>query len=95
MKKILIVSTRSPLPLFSGDRLRIYNISKNLSKKNKVDLIYTTSKENFQKEIKFFNKIIPIRTNMLEKMFYIIYFFIQGKPLQIGYFFFFENEEKN
>ena len=87
MKKILIVSTRSPLPLFSGDRLRIYNISKNLSKKNKVDLIYTTSKENFQKEIKFFNKIIPIRTNMLEKMFYIIYFFIQGKPLQIGYFF--------
>ena len=87
MKKILIVSTRSPLPLFSGDRLRIYNISKNLSKKNKVDLIYTTSKENFQKEIKFFNKTIPIRTNMLEKLFYIIYFFIQGKPLQIGYFF--------
>ena len=50
MKKILIVSTRFPLPLFSGDRLRIYNISKNLSKKNKVDLIYTTSKENFLKE---------------------------------------------
>ena len=50
MKKILIVSTRFPLPLFSGDRLRIFNISKNLSKKNKVDLIYTASKENFQKK---------------------------------------------
>ena len=87
MKKILIVSTRSPLPLFSGDRLRIFNISKNLSKKNKVDFIYTTSKENFQKKIKFFNKIILIKTNILEKMFYIIYFFMQGKPLQVGYFF--------
>ena len=87
MKKILIVSTRFPLPLFSGDRLRIFNISKNLSKKNKVDLIYTASKENFQKKIEFFNKIIPIRTNILEKLFYIIYFFIQGRPLQIGYFF--------
>ena len=53
IKKILIVSTRFPLPLFSGDRLRIFNISKNLSKKNKVDLIYTASKENFQKKIEF------------------------------------------
>ena len=50
MKKILIVSTRSPLPLFSGDRLRIFNISKYLSKNNKVDFIYTASKENFKKK---------------------------------------------
>ena len=41
MKKILVVTTKPPIPLFSGDRLRIYNISKHLSKKNKVDLIYT------------------------------------------------------
>ena len=52
IKKILIVTTRFPFPLFSGDKLRIYNISKNLSKKNKVDLIYTGSKGNYQKEIK-------------------------------------------
>ena len=87
MKKILIVSTRFPLPLFSGDRLRIYNISKNLSKKNKVDLIYTASKENFQKKIKFINKTMFIKTNILEKIFYMLCFFIQGKPLQVGYFF--------
>ena len=87
MKKILIVSTRFPLPLFSGDRLRIFNISKNLSKKNKVDLIYTASKENFQKKIKFFNKITFIKTNILEKLFCLVYFFMQGKPLQVGYFF--------
>ena len=31
MKKILIVTTKFPFPLFSGDKLRIYNILKNLS----------------------------------------------------------------
>ena len=87
MKKILIVSTRFPLPLFTGDRQRIFNVSKNLSKKNKVDLIYTASKENFQKKIKHINKIMFIKTNILEKLFYMAYFFIRGKPIQVGYFF--------
>ena len=50
MKKILVVTTKFPFPLFSGDKLRIYNISKYLSKKNKVDLIYTGPKENFKKK---------------------------------------------
>ena len=61
---------------------------------SKVDFIYTTSKENFQKKIKFFNKIIVIKTNILEKLFYIIYFFIQGKPLQVGYFFSWKMKKK-
>ena len=94
MKKILIVSTRFPLPLFSGDRLRIFNIAKDLSKKNKVDLIYTSSKENFQKKIKFIDKITFIKTNILEKLFYMAYFFIQGKPLQLGYFFSYSMKKK-
>ena len=50
MKKILIVTTKFPFPLFRGDNLRIYNISNYLSKKNKVDLIYTGSNENFKKK---------------------------------------------
>ena len=50
MKKILVVTTKFPFPLFSGDKLRIYNIFKYLSKKNKVDLIYTEPKENFHKK---------------------------------------------
>ncbi len=94
MKKILIVSTRSPLPLFSGDRLRIFNISKYLSKNNKVDFIYTASKENFKKKIKFFDKVMFIETNVLKKFFYMIYFLIQGKPLQVGYFFSAEMKKK-
>ena len=63
MKKILVVTTKPPFPLFSGDRLRIYNIYNHLSKKNKVDLIYTGSKENFKKKGK--NHIIedPVKAH--------------------------------
>ena len=87
MKKILVVTTKFPFPLFSGDKLRIYNIFKYLSKKNKVDLIYTGPKENFKKKIKFIDKTIFIKTRRIEKYFNIPFFFIMGKPLQVGYFF--------
>ena len=87
MKKILIVTTKFPFPLFSGDKLRIYNILKYLSKKNKVDLIYTEPNENLQKKIKFINKTIFIKTRIIETYFNIFYFFLMGKPLQVGYFF--------
>ena len=56
MKKILIVTTRYPFPLLSGDKLRIYNISKNLSKKNKVDLIYTGSEETSKEKLSSLTK---------------------------------------
>ena len=87
MKKILVVTTKFPFPLFSGDKLRIYNIFKYLSKKNKVDLIYTGPKENFKKKIKFIDKTIFIKTRRIEKYFNILLFFMMGKPLQVGYFF--------
>ena len=87
MKKILVVTTKFPLPLFSGDKLRIYNIFKHLSKKNKVDLIYTGRKENFKKKIRFIDKTIFIKTRRIEKYFNILFFFMMGKPLQVGYFF--------
>lgn len=94
MKKILIVTTKFPFPLFRGDNLRIYNISNHLSKTNKVDLIYTGTKENFKKKIKFINKIIFIKANKIKRLFYIIYFFMMGKPLRVGYFFSSEMKEK-
>ena len=87
MKKILVVTTKFPFPLFSGDKLRIYNIFKYLSKKNKVDLIYTEPKENFKKKIRFIDKTIFIKTRRIEKYFNILFFLMMGKPLQVGYFF--------
>ena len=90
MKKILIVTTRSPFPLFSGDKLRIYNISSYLSQKNKIDLIYTGSEKNVKRKIKFINKTIFIKTNKLKSFFYTLYLLAKGKPMQVGYFFSFE-----
>ena len=94
MKKILVVTTKFPFPLFSGDKLRIYNIFKYLSKKNKVDLIYTEPKENFHKKIRFINKTIFVKTHKIEKYFNILYYLIMGKPLQVGYFFSSEMKSK-
>ena len=94
MKNILVVTKKFPFPLFRGDNLRIYNISKHLSKKNNVDLIYTGLNENFQKQIKFFNKVISIKTNKIKKIFFILYFLIKGKPFRISYFFSLEMRKK-
>jgi len=87
MKKILIVTTKFPLPLFSGDKLRIYNISKHLSKKNKVDLVTMHNATIDKKKTKHINKLITVKTNVIMKYFNIIYFLFRGKPLQVGYFF--------
>ena len=80
MKKILIVTTRFPFPLYSGDRLRIYNIFKNLSKKNKIDLIYTSSNSNLKEKIKFINKVIFVKTNIVKSIFFktCLFFFFGG-----------------
>ena len=50
MKKILFISTRYPLPVLGGDKLRAVEILKFLSKKNKVDLVCLSNK--IQKQIK-------------------------------------------
>ena len=39
MKKILFVTTRFPLPILGGDKIRAIGILKFLSKKNKVDFV--------------------------------------------------------
>jgi len=93
MKKILVVTTSFPFPLYSGDKLRIYNIAKHLSKKNSVDLIYTGTKENFKKKIKFTKNTIFIKANKIKSFFSMLKFLFLIKPLQTGYFF--SNEMNN
>ena len=52
-KKILVVTSRSSLPVRGGDKLRIVEIMKYLSKENCVDLI---SIGKYQKKVNFINK---------------------------------------
>ena len=49
-KKILFVTSRYPFPVTGGDKLRISEVMKFLSKKNKLDLI---SIGNENKKINF------------------------------------------
>ena len=62
MKKILILSSRIPYPLIGGDRIRIYNTGKVLSRGYKVDLACISegevSKEYVEELKEIFHKVI-------------------------------------
>ena len=69
MKKILVITTRSPFPPMGGDKLRIYEIIKNLSKKNKVDVFYCDYKINRDRnEGKISNKVYSYKLKILERI---------------------------
>ena len=51
-KNILVVTTRYPYPINGGDKLRISQIIKFLSKKNQVDLVSLGNKFQKKKYIK-------------------------------------------
>ncbi len=80
-KKILVICTRYPFPVRGGDKLRIAEIIKFLSKKNKIDLI---SIGNNKTKINFINKQFLYKNNFLNKTFNIIKSFLKKEPLQIG-----------
>ncbi|MEL9511194.1 glycosyl transferase family 1, partial [Escherichia coli] len=60
MKKILILTPRFPFPVIGGDRLRIYKICENLSKKYDLTLLSLCESEkemNMQIEDNVFKKV--------------------------------------
>lgn len=80
-KKILFVTPRYPFPVNGGDKLRITEIMKFLSKKNKVDLVSIgTKKQN----IKFIKKQFLFNNNIFNKGFNIFRSLVKNEPLQIG-----------
>ncbi len=92
MKKILILSSRIPYPLIGGDRIRIYNTGKILSRKYEVDLACINEgkvrKEYIQELEEIFHKVIlfsyprlRFRWNASKGMF-------SKKPLQVHYYYF-------
>ena len=103
MRKILFVTTRNPFTKrYSGDRLRSSQIIKYLSKKNKLDMVYTdelnneTVPDNSFKGNKFFFKrslFLSLINSFLQ--------LLRINPLQIGFFYsekahkFIENQHNN
>jgi len=87
MKKILIISTRYPFPLYAGDKLRVFNILQILSKKNQVDLVCLANKEiKKNKNLSFCKNVKIFHVNFLNRIINIFLSFIKLEPLQTGYY---------
>ena len=82
-KNILVVTSRYPLPVRGGDKLRIVEIMKYLSKENCVDLI---SIGNYQKKVNFINKQFIFKNGLFNQSLQMINSFFNNEPLQIGLF---------
>ena len=89
MQKILIVSSKNLLSQpFEGAQKRILDISKFLSRKNKVDLVCIgKTLENKKIHLKHFNNYRVFKTNIIIKLLNIIFSILKLQPLQNGYFF--------
>ena len=86
MKKILIITTRSPFPPYGGDKIRIFEIIKYLSKYNSVDIFFCDY--NYVKtDKKIKNKSFFFKLNLFERIINTFYSLITFKPMQTGYFF--------
>ena len=80
-KKILVITSRYPYPVRGGDKLRISEIIKFLSKKNSIDLI---SIGKNKKKISFINKQYLFNNNFFDQILNIINSFLKNEPLQVG-----------
>ena len=88
MKKILFISTRYPLPVLGGDKIRAIGILKFLSKKNKVDLVCLTNK-NLTKVIHptICNTTKIFKISLISRLIYTILSLLKGEPLQVGFYY--------
>ncbi len=93
MSKLLFISSRIPYPLVGGDKIRIYNSLKTLSKKFTIELVYIDIQEippESKEELsKYCSKITPFtvsKYSFIQNTFK--GFLLNNKPLQVNYYFF-------
>lgn len=92
-KKILFLSSRVPYPLVGGDKIRVFNSLKILSKKNEITLLYIDSepikKETEEELNKYCNLIKPfIVSKYSHYLNTIIGLLSNKKPLQVNYYYY-------
>ncbi len=92
MKKILILSSRIPYPLVGGDRIRIYNTAKTLSKNYEIDLLCLNEgrveSEYVDKLKEVFNEVICFSYHSLRFKWNALKGFFLKKSLQVSYYYF-------
>lgn len=93
MKKLLFLSSRVPYPLVGGDKIRVFNSLKILSKKYKVDLLYIDTSpicSNTELELsKYCNFIKPVVVPKYSYHMNTLFGLISNtKPLQVNYYYY-------
>ncbi|MEO6902990.1 MAG: glycosyltransferase [Bacteroidia bacterium] len=96
--KILVILSRVPYPLEKGDKLRAFNQIKQLSKNNEIILFALSDRDYDEKaEIelrKYCSTISIIRFSKITILFNLIRTLFDGKPFQVGYFYFKRAQKK-
>jgi len=88
MKKILFITTRNPYSgRYSGDVIRAFKIINFLKKKNKVDIIFLSKKDEVKKIKKDKGSYFFIYPNLFLKILYCVFNLFRIKPMQFGFFF--------
>lgn len=89
--RIFYLTDRFPFPLDRGDKIRVFNQIKHLSKNHDIHLFVFTKLDIDQKlidEMKKYCKYIHIyKMNTINILINTLFGFLKGLPLQVGYFF--------
>lgn len=92
MKKILILSSRIPYPLIGGDRIRIYNTAKILSRNYKIDLLCMNEgrveSEYVERLKEVFNEVVCFSYHSLRFKWNAFKGLFLKNPLQVSYYYF-------
>jgi len=87
MKRLLFITTKYPLPLTSGDRLRAYNFLQILSKEFDIDLlVFEKPPENKNTEVLPVHNIFYVPISPLERKIDFVAGMIRGLPIQVAYY---------
>ena len=96
--KLLVILSRVPYPLDKGDKLRAFNQIKELSKNNQIILFALNDKELDEFALvelkKYCFAISIIKLSKLTIFFNLVRAVFNGKPLQVGYFYFNKAQKK-
>lgn len=89
MKKILVLTPRFPYPVIGGDRLRIYKICEELSKKYELTLLSlceTQSELDFTVNDAVFKSIHRVYLSPLKSKMNVLLRLFNSEPMQVSYY---------
>jgi polysaccharide biosynthesis protein PslH len=88
--KILIITPRIPYPPYRGDKLKIFNISKILSKKNSITILTFYENKNDLSNTNFLEKFgietIALKLSLFDSLRNLISNVFSSLPFQVAYF---------